>query len=105
MRLEGGLVIVDLVKEDAVLAIVRPADVEPLAAGLVASRSLGVVRHQAQEGIELHGNDIELDGDEIALHVFFPLSRSRSGAPMSSARMPGRTGMKRSPWPRILASR
>src|SRR5258708_2379745 len=104
MGLKGRLVIVDFVEEDAVFAIVRPAHVETLAAGLIAPRGFGILYHQAQESIELRGDDIELNGDHVALHDLSPESRSRIGAPMSSARMPGSTGIKRSPWPRRFAS-
>src|SRR5260221_693012 len=104
MGLKGRLVIVDLVKEDAVFAIVWPAYVETLAARLITPRGFGILYHQAQEGIKLRRDDIEFDGDHVALHDLPPESRSRIGAPISSARMPGSTGMKRSPWPRIFAS-
>src|SRR6266481_32030 len=99
MRLER-LLVVDLIEEDTVLAPARHADVEPPAALLVAPRGLGVRRHEGHEGGELPGSDLELDGDDVALHLRSPVSRSRIGAPISSARMPGSTGMKGSPWPR-----
>jgi hypothetical protein len=84
MGLEGSLVIVYLVEEDTARDIARPADVEMTAALLVAQRGCGILGHQSHEDGEPRRIDVELDGDDVTLHLPFPvfgwLSKSQIGA-------------------------